>query len=108
MNEQMIEGFRRLSESTSEAKKIKDLKQNLKIAKNLLKNLDINESIDIAKEKTKQIIYILYNKHHLEKQYSYLDNKRKTEDIIMQAYNIILNKETQIKKLEEKLKAKLD
>lgn len=86
------------SETSPAGKKLQALKTKIDTGKNILKSLDMTDDINIAKDKVKELLVLMYSTHNLEKQYGYLDRKKTTTDVVTQAYYIILSKEDQYDK----------
>ena len=67
----------------------------------LVKGMSYSDTVDETKAKMKVILGKCYTGHNLEKQHSYLNKKRTTEDVISMGYNTILMKENGLNKIIE-------
>lgn len=95
------------AETSKEGKKLQALKEKIDKGKVILDGLDVKDTISDAKEKVKPLLVMMYTKHNLEKQYSYLEQKRTTVDVVTQAYYIILSKQDQYDKAFKALQDEL-
>jgi len=84
--------------NSKQGKKLQKDNEKLEEAHKILKELSLNDNIEISKEKVKKIISKLYHGHNFDNQIAYLNAKRKPIDVITQAYSIILAKEESYKK----------
>lgn len=89
--------------STKQGAKIEKMKNGIAEAKLILDSLDMNDTVEVAKEKSMQMLRVLYKGHNLTKQIGYLSQKRTTLDVITQAYNNILMKQNSLEKAETTL-----
>lgn len=96
------------AENSKEGKKLQRQKEILDEAKLTLKSLDLNDTLDVAREKVLSMLTKMYTRHHLEKQVSYLNNKRTTQEVISQAYYTVLGKQEQYEKAVEKMKREFE
>ena len=84
--------FKKEKVESKSGQKVTKQKAAIEEAKIILKTLDMSEDIESTKTKAKEIIKILYSSRGLQDQFSYLDKKRSTQEIVTQCYNIVTSK----------------
>jgi len=93
---------------TKEGKKLQQMDEAIERGKEILKTLDLKDSVVESKEKVKNLLHLMYKGHNLTKQMGYLDGKRNTEEVVSQAFYIMASKTKSYDKLKEKIESELE
>ena len=84
------------------------MEEAIERGKEILKTLDLKDSVVESKEKVKNLLHLMCKGHNLTKQMGYLDGKRNTEEIVSQAFYIMASKTKSYDKLKEKIESELE
>jgi len=98
--------FREQKTATKYASSMEKLKAQIDEGKVVLKGILITDSLDVAKMKATTFINLMYDEPSA--QLRYLSKKADTEDVVKQAYHIILQKMDSLSKIEDQWKKELN